>query len=111
MKAKKLFPDLSFKRLWDKIKELENKVGENSDINLDELNKNLVKKIAYPNWNGTVEEIVSLVSSKSHTYTTNEDCIIYCEAHASGANGQGYDITIGNLTMRMQAPQGGIVSG
>lgn len=41
MKAKKLFPDLSFKRLWDKIKELEDKVGEGSDINLDELNKNL----------------------------------------------------------------------
>lgn len=31
MKAKKLFPDLSFKRLWDKIKELENKVGDGSD--------------------------------------------------------------------------------
>ena len=28
MKAKKLFPDLSFKRLWDKIKDLEDKVGE-----------------------------------------------------------------------------------
>lgn len=27
MKAKKLFPDLSFKRLWDKIKELENGVS------------------------------------------------------------------------------------
>lgn len=30
MKAKKLFPDLSFKRLWDKIKDLEDKVGEGS---------------------------------------------------------------------------------
>ena len=30
MKAKKLFPDLSIKRLWDKIKELEDKVGDGS---------------------------------------------------------------------------------
>lgn len=28
MKAKKLFPDLSFKRLWNKIKELEKKIEE-----------------------------------------------------------------------------------
>ena len=35
MKAKKLFPDLSFKRLWDKIKELEDKVGEGGGDNQD----------------------------------------------------------------------------
>lgn len=45
MKAKKLFPDLSFKRLWDKIKDLEDKVDEGSDINLDELNKNFEWKL------------------------------------------------------------------
>ena len=28
MKAKKLFPDLSIKRLWDKIKGIEDKVNE-----------------------------------------------------------------------------------
>lgn len=36
MKAKKLFPDLSFKRLWDKIKDLEEKVEQgNNESNKD----------------------------------------------------------------------------
>ena len=40
MKAKKLFPDLSMKRLWDKMNEVEELVEE-LDSNVDEQNKNL----------------------------------------------------------------------
>lgn len=48
MKAKKLFPDLSFKRLWNKLQGIEDKVNEQ--------NKNLNKKYDY----SKKEEITSL---------------------------------------------------
>ena len=40
MKAKKLFLDLSFKRMWNKINELSNKVITNSDA-INEQDKNI----------------------------------------------------------------------
>lgn len=103
MKAKKLFPDLSFKRLWDKIKDLEDKVGEGSD---SEQNKNLdncIKPI------DTTKIIKSETSSKSATYTATENCWAVV---AMGSNaGEGSSVKINDVLVLSRYCANAIVSG
>lgn len=93
MKAKKLFPDLSIKRLWDKIKELENKVGDSSDINLDELNKNFANLIGFPDYaNGTVID-------NNYTAAENGFILTYAATTATSTSDTSYSVKVNDVTI------------
>ena len=63
MKAKKLFPDLSIRRLWNKVNEVDNKVnGQNS-------------RGCFIDVNNTICDVTPMRTGS--TYTANEDCFVY----------------------------------
>lgn len=97
MKAKKLFPDLSLKRLWDKIKDLEDKVGEGSDINLDELNKNITIR-----YNQETDMLQCLVDGVWIDFKTAELKHMDLIEQLNGSGWTKYDNAGGGITVTVQ---------